>query len=336
MSHQLVDCIYALKAMDREVAIDLGSHMYCSLDSNCPKAVELRRMIGEMGLELTDIVVSLPATIDSRELEELKVSGVLSINLGGNEPVTLCMDNYVSNGIKSAIREKLKHIERVEDHLHEVAAGYMREQVRVLEGLRNVQKLEQLPFSMDELLKYRCMITVISGRYRLLFPFKYAPAYLYKGGTRYAMSPEHVTGMKKRVHIAYDLTVDFRFYCRPHLVQLISGVALPFQQYHGRDSSSMCWGLVELPKVWDKKLSSLYQLTKLLERSLETINLDSLMVHHPNGMPDYGELFQMATVLGREGVIAEPVPEVESYDDTDEDADYYDEPLEETTRGWGT
>ena len=118
----LNETVQALEAKDIQVAIDLGVHQRCLLDSNCPKAVELRTEISKAGIELTEILEGYQAAIApdpfSWDNIDFGIDGRVTLEIA-NQRIQLDLTQEIEAQLTDTIKEKIEDIRRQEQRLKE-------------------------------------------------------------------------------------------------------------------------------------------------------------------------------------------------------------------------
>jgi hypothetical protein len=304
----LQETVRALEAKNIQVAIDVGVHSGCALDSNCPKAVELRRYIAGAGVTLEQLlegyeVISAP---DPVRLDDITpdIEGRTSIVIAGQQ-VQLDLTNLINEQVRQAWGRRVANLQDMEGRIRRTGRGLYDAYLDEIRRSRNKHTLPQLSYSTRALIEAGCLITSGERHYIFLFPDIYNPQYLIKDGFRYKMSDEHIIQLQRPVYLKFSLTpVERKFYVLP---TLLTPDWEKFRHYHGRTSD--CWGQVTIPERWDGTLTSLKRLNDLLMKSLITINLNSLVERQPPDMPHaHDTLLVRSTVLGREGELEHPAP----------------------------
>jgi len=286
------------------VAITLGEHSFCLLDSNCPIAIQLRKIVEETGVTLPQLLEGLdfptaPKLISS-DLPE--IDGAVTIAIAG-ERIELDLSNVIKSQIRDSIWQKIQgvndqafRVKALGDNLYTV---YLRE----INKVRTNHALPQLSFPISELIKYNFFITAREKTYIFVSPIRYHPEYIVNNGIRYELSPKDKKELERDIYIQISIASG-KFIS----ILLLDNKGDKFHHYHGGGHD--CWGTNKIPDFWDGTLKSLHNLKMSLMFSLTTINYNSLMVRIPKGLTDVGELLYRSTKLGREGEIQEPVPDL--------------------------
>ena len=285
------------------VAITLGEHSFCLLDSNCPIAIQLRRIVEETGVTLPQLLEGLdfptaPKLISS-DLPE--IDGAVTIAIAGKR-VELDLSSVIKSQIRESIWQKIQEVNdqarRVENLGNSLYMTYLRE----IEKARTNNVLPQLSFPISKLIKYNFYITAQGEEYVFISPIKYHPEYIVNNGIRYELLQEDKKELERDIYIQISI-VSGKFVS----ILLLDDIGDKFQHYHGRNYD--CWGTNKIPDSWDGTLESLHNLKMTLMFSLTTINYNSIMMREPGGLTEVGELLYKSTELGREGEMREPVPD---------------------------
>lgn len=301
--HQTVQ---ALEAKNITVAINLGQHSHCPIDSNCPLAIELRRTMADAGVTLPEllegyreVIVSEPVNIVLPEFD-----GRATIRVAG-EDLHLDFSRIIGDQLKGVVDRKLRELEALESNFKELGRNLFRSYLYEIEKTRNESVLPQLTFSGEELIQTHCLTSGVDGNYVFIFPEEYKPEYIVKDGIRYKLSDAHIKVLIREVYLRFIISKENEFLSAT-LLDVRSG---KFQHYHGNGHED-CWGAVTLPQTWDGTIRSLYGLATNLTKALATINHNSLMQSEPPNIPFHiSTLLEKSTELGREGELE--VPEVE-------------------------
>jgi hypothetical protein len=323
----LRETIQALEAKGITVANDLGVHENCAIDSNCPKAIEVRKIIGESGVTLEQLLEGFTQPeVESPAIELPEINGDAEISVAGRR-LKLDFNSIIKDELRSLIRRKLSQIEEHSGHLKNIGYGWNSYYQREIARVRTTKVLPQLSFPIEELSRTGCMITSQGDNYVFLFKTEYHPEYIVSDGVRFKLSDNDTALLKGDTMLKYVITRERKFLTKP---ALLNDKGSKFYHYHG--SGSDCWGTITFPTTWDGTLNSLYQESITLMKSLITINRNSPMNREPAGMPNLQDLFSRATRLGMEGVIDRPIPPVETPQD---DGSRFTTDIPQPVRGWG-
>jgi len=278
------------------VAIEVGSHFYCKVNSNCPVSIALRGMLAEMGESVTELLERGDTTKKLNFSSMPDPNASLNLQLGG-KTVTVDYSDVVGTEIRCEI-----------DRLVSQARSYRESTQRYLDSLQNNYDREvsaikrrdippSLQLSMTELIAFPTLVTVINQRYIFILDFHYSPMYAVSSGSRYILSKEHQEMVKRHIFLAIYMTRDYTF----AEFALIDNQGRKFHHYHGHRTD--CWGNQSHPRQWNGSLSQLHAHKTVLEKALRTINLDSLMQDMPPDLPTRGEIVSQMTLMGVEGEI---------------------------------
>ncbi|MGW8177273.1 MAG: hypothetical protein ACWGQW_00530 [bacterium] len=303
------DTVDALRALGKDIALDVGEHGYCTLESNCPVAVTLRTYISEMDdVNLLDILEQdeqLRTRIDA-DLPDISagdlngdISAVATIRFMGTE-TQVDLSESLNQEINWAVRRKI-------DELNEERSRYVRMEAELFDNLKRaireakkVTVLPQLKFDYSTLMELSPMLgTDGQGRYTVTMPFYYHPEAVYHNGTRYTLHPDDAEVIKRDVIIMFYLNPNGTVY----KVDLLNIDGSHFRHYHGNTGRD-CWGSVRWSPSEHGRIDDrfLYALMRMAQGSLATINYDSPLNRQPDGMPTLTSILRRSTTEGREGM----------------------------------
>lgn len=297
----LHETVRALEAKNIIVALDIGVHQYCALDSNCPLAVQLRKLIADAGITLEELLegyqaVTAPDPVDNTLPQ---VDSILHIKVMG-KAISLDMEDVVSGRIQTAVRGKLRELDSCRSDLGTVGRMLYQSYLAEIRKQRDSTTLPQLTYSISALLDANCLITSREGRYNFLFPVRYRPRYIVRRHVRYQLLNRDVRDLERDIYIKFIIGQNDAVLRADTITQN----GRKFHHYHGNDVYD-CWGDVSLPHRWDKTLTSLARLAYTLILSLGTINRDSILLNTPRDMPHVNDLMDRSTELGEEGEVSE-------------------------------
>ncbi len=292
------------------IALDLSVHNACDFDSNCPKAIRLRELIHEAGIDMGQIlqgyaqITSQPApeapiTVDNLLPNlQTQIDGHVRISIIGHE-ATVDLTEEIQDQVRAVLGAKLRTMQAIRVSLEQVSASLYDAYIKAISLAKKSKVVEQVQFPVKELLSNK----VISnkgqdGGYDLYFPVIYEPGYLIGSGIRYEIAEADKRRIRQdNLFLKIVITSSRTF----KEVTLINDRGDVFQHYHGRGWD--CWGSMTLPAKWDGTVRQLQQIVHERMGSLSTINLNSILNHQPVGMPTDSQLRDRATQLGREGEI---------------------------------
>jgi len=285
------------------VAIALGEHWSCNLSSNCPIAIQLRRMIMEMGITFLQLLEGLEVITAPEPVSCVlpEIDGIAKITIAG-QTVELNFNDVIKGQIQDITRHKMQELDVQANRIRSLGDSLYRTYLAEIDKTRTNHVLPQLKFSVEELIKYNFYVTVEKKAYIFISPVIYHPEYIVSNGIRYELSEEDKRGLRR------DAYMQFAIASKKFLsIILLDSKGVKFNHYHGRRGGGDydCWGSITLPKYWDETLVSLHNIKSSLVFALTTINYDSLMSRAPDGMPDIQVLLDRSTELGREGEIKE-------------------------------
>jgi hypothetical protein len=308
----LNDMIDLLKFSHKiEMAISLGEHGYCSIMSNCPMAIKLRKMIEDMGMNVDTLVKDFKPVGSRPLLYTGTLPSVESIPAKlhltfGDENVELDMTKFISSEAQVALENHISSIRNQNRNLlsygQKLHSTYMAE----IAKLRRTKTLPALEFSLAELAEYKMLASAntVNGVYVFYTPMTYEPQYLYDNGVRYEISDADKQLVRREgLYLSTSILAETRQIYNNTILNSIGG---KFEHYHGRGTD--CWGSVKTAQKWEGTLRWIRTYTNLLVKSILTINGESLMTRQPAGMPAFADLMSRATKLGREGDIRRTTP----------------------------
>jgi len=315
------------------IALDVGVHRYCDINSNCPLAVELRRVIHDAGITLEQLLTAFaesqePVPDPLHNPEFAQFSGKAEIYIGGT-PVEIDLSEAIRGEAQAAFRYKVEKLYEKELRLGRIGRSLYDTYLNQIWELRNTRTLPQLTFTLEAMIKAGCLITTDGGNYIFLFPRDYNPQWIVTNGVRYKIADKDIIAIVKSAYIQYTITKEGKIL---HTF-ILNSDGSKLHHYHGAGGD--CWGNVHVPKRWDGTLRSLTNLTTQIMGSLATVNKDSLMSHHPPHMPNIDDVFNRSTKLGEEGYMEER-EQPEGGWGVDHDREPMTEDIDGTTpRRWG-
>jgi len=298
----LGETVRALEAKGVTVAINLGAHQSCDLDSNCPLAIQLRRLITSSGITLEQLLEGYQTVIAPHLIvcRLPQFSAKLHLNIAG-KVVELDFNNVISGELRGKVRSKLEELDGMKASIRGVGENLYQSYLSEIARQRSKHTLPQLTFSIGEILRTSCLITSEGRNYIFIFPIEYNPQYIVSRGIRYKLPDGDIRNIKRKAYLEITVTLEDRIVS----VQLLDSHGRKLEHYHGNLRAD-CWGDVSIPARWDRRLPSLHRLAHSLAISLMTINKDSILRSNPPTMPTIEELFSRSTELGREGQVDTP------------------------------
>ena len=299
---KLQETVRVLEVKHIEVALDLGEHVNCELDSNCPLAIQLRKIIGESGLTLPDLLEGYQAiTAPEPVIIELPtISGEALINVAGKD-IKVDLTEIVQGQLKEALERKLHDLDRDGRYVKVIGRGLYSTYLNEIAKLRDNHVLPQLKVPIEDLIKYGAYITEEDGNYVFLFQTDFHPEYIVNNGIRYKLCDEDIAAIRREAYLGITVTPQGRVFS----LRLLDKAGTKMEHYHGGRTD--CWGQVNLRLEGGIiSLKALHRICVVAMNSLITINLNSLMQHSPPHMPSVEQLLKRSTKLGREGELAAP------------------------------
>ena len=300
------------------VALNLGVHVECGLDSNCPLAIKMRQTVQESGITLDELVEGHQDT-SILSLENLQIemppdfAATIHIEVGGNN-IELPMAQFLSVSIRRAIGRSIADFTRDRDKIQELGKRLICNWRREIQKAKRDVELPMPNFSPEVLLRNGCVIGRQDERYSFLFNGVYHPEYIVKDGVRYALNSEDIAQIRQKAWLKLIIGRDNTFVT----AKLLDEIGRKLIHYHGSHDRD-CWGAVGMINKWNGSLEKLVDFKNLLYNSLTTINYNSPLTAHPPDMPLLKHLWERSTIMGEEGQMA-PQDTVE----------------QERATGWGT
>jgi hypothetical protein len=290
--------LQALEQHGHAVAFDVGEHFRCQIDTNCPRAVELRKILTAMSLDYKTLNVEEPLDVRLFEGDIHPITTMVQI---GSTPIDISA--IVKKEAVDMIRGLITRASSAEERVKRLGQSYNNTYNNRVAELRRQGRLTQLTFSLVDMVKYNCRITTDADckHYLMCFGIAYAPLYTYSDGNRYAIKPDVAQTLIRDVWVVYKITKDRKVV----ETKLVTSKGNKFHHYHGNDAGD-CWGQNEKLHTWDGTLKQLGEKAFSLSRALATVNMNSLLNRTPDGLPTYDKLQKQTTKLGVEGVIDSP------------------------------
>lgn len=305
----LHETVQSLNNRNITVAVHLGEHVYCNIDSNCPIAVELRKTISEAKITLPELLEGF-AEINVAPLHQIQelpeINGKVQVNVAGRL-IEVDISDLLSANAKQSVNNWLANLERKNSGLNQLGQSMYANYIQEMYRSRETQTLVQLSFPQEEMFHSGVVISGRQRQYKISFPFTYKPETYISRGARFKLSDEHILRITRQCFLQFVITSQGQFV--NSLVFKEDGDKL--SHYHGSDRDD-CWGGVTIPPQWDRTLTSLIRLKNSIVGALGTINRDSMMNGNPPNMPTIEEIISSATRLGRQGETrAEPTPTID-------------------------
>ncbi len=290
----------ALQQNNIQIALDLGVHEHCSIDSNCPKAVELRRIINESGITLSQLLEGFVApSAEPIPFTLPEFDSKVTLRIAGQN-VELDLGDSIRKQLGDALGKKTREFEQMGGAISAVGRGLFTAYLNKIDTISRNRTLPQLNFSLKDLTRTNCLITTEAENYIFLFARRYNPEYIINRKIRYKLADGDIENLKRDIYVSYIISKERKIIS----VKILDNAGRKFLHYHGNERED-CWGQVKLPERWGGDLDSLYDLTFQLMGALHTINKDSLISEDPIDMPHIDELMSKSTKLGEEGVSGE-------------------------------
>jgi len=302
----LGEVLTSLERNNISVAIDLSVHAACHIDSNCPYAIHLRKIISDAGLTIIDIAKGvITPTVEEPEFLRLLpdsihelVNAELILNIAGKE-IKIPFEEALTEELQKAVNLKIYYINNELKEVRNLGRSLAYSYQQAVREVRRSKKLEQLSFPAREMMEHKCFVTCSpsEGHYQIYFPFIYQPVSLVNNGTTYSLHPSDISAIRREAILVITANAD-KVIINARLLDKHMEKLL---HYHGNRTYD-CWGTVSIEERWDGNFQKLLRYQRSLIGALATINYNSPLLRQPPGMPDLRELKDRATVLGREGV----------------------------------
>ena len=301
----LQQTIEVLGNLNIQTALDVGVHANCDLQSNCPIAVQLRKVVGEAHITGEQLLTGLAAiTVSPPEaihFELPKVEAIADLNIAGI-PVRLDLAPVINPQLTRFYQGYITQLQNGSRQLATMGRGLYSSYALAIQESRKLKELPQLIFTIPDIIKANCMVTSGGSNYFFLFPRLYSPQYIVTRGVRYKIADTDIIHLIHKINVQLTISRDNRFVD----MRILNEHGEKFVHYHGRAGGD-CWGQVTRPPIWDKRLRSLENLIIQLMGSLSTINKDSMLEREPPGMPHIDVLFGRSTRQGEEGLMEDRV-----------------------------
>lgn len=322
----LTDALYILEnSFSVLLANDLGIHKYCKLNSNCPRAIKVRKLMAEAGVSMEQLVKVFAEEEENfkrgghntdylDELEKALEKNTVKLHILGQE-LELDLTEEVKQSTGFALTDRLNGVKRYRQEVESYLQSWFATYKRAIRDARLSETLPQLHFDFRDLMKNPCRYSIEGNNYCFWFDFNYQLRYIVNNSIRYELCDKDRIESYRSLLIRYQINREYSFV----EIALFKPDGSKFVHYHG--GSWDCWGSVKFPEKWDGTLYTLSTITKTLEKIIATVNFNSLMFDHPDGFPKVTDLIKNGTELGKEGEINV--------------ADATERPNTRPTRGWG-
>jgi len=301
----LRDTIKALEKSSVTVALDIGVHENCNIDSNCPVAVDLRRIITSSGVTLEQILAGFAASQeevpDPVNLTIPEIDGKVTVSIG-TTLIPIDLTGLLKDEISYRFAKKMEEVKVSNYKLKELGRSLYNSYITEIYKLRETKTLPQVQIGLDVLAKTHCMVTSDGENYLYLFSKVYMPQTMHHDGIRYELSDADKKKIRRDVVLVFTVGSRSRKMIKAVLLDEYGG---KLEHYHGGRNNADCWGMNRLPERWDGNVMTLYNLSVTLMGALTTINKDSLIMREPPGMPHVDIMLERATRMGEEGVVEE-------------------------------
>jgi len=290
------------------ISMDLGVHAFCLIDSNCPRAVQLREILSQAEIPL-DALLEAHNSIEQPEPNRLDwtlpdIETNINIVIAGKTS-TFDANEIVEGQVKEEITYLLGNLRSQHRQVESLAASLHHAYLTEIRKVRTEIILPQLRYEPADLLMNRCIVNAQDNYYTYSLPLVYNPQYIVRSRVRYKLGAIDVDRLRHDTFVRYIIGDRSTF----QSITLVNRQGSKFNHYHG--TSYDCWGDVQLPERWDGRIGTLARLAHTLETSLITINADSLMTSEPIGLINIHDLIDRGERLGEEGSL--PARDEEDY-----------------------
>ena len=299
----LTEVFDSLGENDILTGLDIGVHGNCEIDSNCPIAIELRRVVMESGITLQQLAdgVALHQTRgdDNTFLQNPEIqmpTDEISFLVFGHS-ISIPLSEVIGNNIRTAVFNRMQELRDADTTLERIGQAFHNTYREKVAALSKNKRLQQVAFDPEELRRTGCQVTATEGNYLFIFPFDYHAEYIVNNGIRHELSAAHKAQIAR---LGGCMTIEITNENKFTFAKAKKADFTPMNHYHASHGGN-CWGSVTIPRTWNGTLRQVYALFKELEGSLMTINNNSLFNRHPEGMPESTSILRSATRLGREG-----------------------------------
>jgi len=299
----LFQVVKALEGNSIQIALDVGVHGNCQINSNCPIAVELRKIIKDTGVDLAQLLEGYAVTMaqpqPAIEYALPPIDGKVEIKVGGY-PVPIDLTELFNKEVSQRWKRKMTEVASRDSVVARVAKSLHEQYTSRVRELDSARTLPALNFSAAEVIDAGCSVTASRGSYLFIFPILYEPHWIVNSGCRYEIIEDDIKAISTKAYVKISITRDRKI----TEIKLLSDIGYGLEHYHGRESSD-CWGFVKIPETWDGRLESLKTLVRQLVGALATVNYNSLIQHDPVDMPGIGGVLSRSKKLGEEGVMGD-------------------------------
>ena len=292
-----------------EVAIDLGVHAYCLLNSNCPEAIKLRRIMQDAEINTEEFVqgvmdkTSAPRPPVTYAYPVINTRGRIEI---AGKPIDLDLEDCIVENLRRVFDRRVSEFQDNEHRVHSLANSLYRNYAQEVERQRHHHTLPQVSYDTRTLLENRVTVTSFTGddymrnTYNFIFRFNYHPRWIFDGSTKYELHPGDEQALQRpNWNLSIPVSDGNKVYC-PDLLDEYGNKA---HHYHGDDGGD-CWGDTLLLAEWNRtNWRVIRDYVQRLENMLATINGNSLVTQNPAtvGFPEFNTLLEHAKILGTEG-----------------------------------
>jgi len=292
------------------IVLDLSTHAACDFDSNCPKAIKLRQLIAEAGVNMgqiiqgygqltTQIPPDRPISVDSLfpNTNGEGVDGRVQVTIAGQSQ-RFDFTEEIKRQLQQQLSSQLARIQETKLDIDIIANSLYFTYLQSIDRAKNTKTVEQIQFPIRDLLANKIISNKNElGSYDFFVPVTYNPQYLIDNGVRYAITDKDMVLIKRdNCFIRIELTKKKKF----RQITLIKQDGTMLEHYHGIPGND-CWGNIRLPEKWDNTARQLQQIAHERIGALGTVNYNSILNHEPDGMPTDRKLRDRVKEIGKEG-----------------------------------
>ncbi len=194
----LTEVFDSLGENDILTGLDIGVHGNCEIDSNCPIAIELRRVVREAGITLQQLVdgAALHQTRGDDDNFFLRNTEIqlptedITFSVFGQD-VSISLAQIIGPDVRVAVENRLASIRDANRVIESVGQAYLNTYREKVAALSKNKRLQQVAFDPEELRRTGCQVTATEGNYLFIFPFDYGAEYIVNNGIRHELSAAH-------------------------------------------------------------------------------------------------------------------------------------------------
>ncbi|KKL17168.1 hypothetical protein LCGC14_2488240, partial [marine sediment metagenome] len=221
--------------------------------------------------------------------------------------ISIPLSEVIGNNIRTAVFNRMQELRDADTTLERIGQAFHHTYQEKVAALSKNKRLQQVAFDPEELRRTGCQVTAFEGNYLFIFPFDYHAEYIVNNGIRHELSAAHKAQIAR---LGGCITIEISNKNKFTFAKAKKADFTPMDHYHASHGGN-CWGQITIPRTWNVTLRQVYALFKEVEGSLMTINYNSLLNRHPEGMPEASAILRDATRIGREGELRPEVADPE-------------------------